>query len=443
MGVFLFILKTLAWLTITIKALIRGSASLARRFFLRHLFRIVAQFYCHYQLFLRKIGWTRLRGTVVGYLVGKKLIHITVITLTIIMLITNVSQTKAVNLNEQARHTILSQIVKTELDVGEEEEYEEIFSLSATDLQTNRHYFDYNTALILNNHLFTLGQQEETVTNEDLAMLQTKDALIKPKVISTTKTKRPRTKIIYHTVAPGETVSSIAYQYDLSVNTILWENNLSAWSVIHPGDKLTILPFDGVTHKVKKGETLSSIAKKYKVEEKEILEANHLTNASYLQVGAKLLIPGGKKDQRPSNPIRRSYSGYSAVKRIISEEPRGSGNKMLWPTPGRRITQYYSWRHRALDIADKVGTPLSAADAGVVEKAGWSRGYGLNVVINHGGGKKTRYAHMSKLKVKKGQKVRRGELIGLMGSTGWSTGPHVHFEVIINGKKYNPLNYLK
>ena len=116
---------------------------------------------------------------------------------------------------------------------------------------------------------------------------------------------------------------------------------------------------------------------------------------------------------------------------------------MNWPTVGHRITQYYSWRHRAVDIANKTGTSIYAADAGTINVVGWGKGYGNQIVINHGGGKKTRYAHLSKFYVKRGQKVGKGETIAAMGSTGWSTGPHVHFEVIINGKKYNPLNYTK
>jgi len=94
-------------------------------------------------------------------------------------------------------------------------------------------------------------------------------------------------------------------------------------------------------------------------------------------------------------------------------------------------------------VANKVGTPLFAADSGVVEYAGWGRGYGNQIVIDHGGGKKTRYAHCSKFYVTKGEKVAKGETVAAMGSTGWSTGSHIHFEMIINGRKYNPLNYIR
>lgn len=116
---------------------------------------------------------------------------------------------------------------------------------------------------------------------------------------------------------------------------------------------------------------------------------------------------------------------------------------MNWPAGVRKITQYFSWRHTGLDIAGPLGTPIYAADSGTVEIEGWGSGYGNQIVINHGGGKKTRYAHLSKFYVEKGEAVTKGQAIAAMGSTGWSTGSHLHFEVIINGTKYNPLNYIK
>ncbi len=116
---------------------------------------------------------------------------------------------------------------------------------------------------------------------------------------------------------------------------------------------------------------------------------------------------------------------------------------MVWPTVGHTVTQYYSWRHTALDIANKVGTPIYASGEGVVEVASWNAGgYGYQIVINHGGGRETRYAHLSAFAVKVGDRVTKGQNIGSMGSTGNSTGPHVHFEVIVNGKRANPLSYV-
>ena len=115
-----------------------------------------------------------------------------------------------------------------------------------------------------------------------------------------------------------------------------------------------------------------------------------------------------------------------------------------WPTAGHNITQYYSWRHTGIDIANKSGTAIYAADAGTVEIVGWnSGGYGNQIIIDHGGGKKTRYAHLSSFGVQAGETVSKGQYIGGMGSTGRSSGSHLHFEVIIDGKRYNPLNYVE
>jgi len=175
----------------------------------------------------------------------------------------------------------------------------------------------------------------------------------------------------------------------------------------------------GVTHSVKRGDTIASIALKYGVEQNIILEANKLGDTEKLAVGQKLIIPGGKVIYIASSQVARSVSAGSItdlfkpgnLKSIVS-------NKLAWPTVGARITQYYSWAHHAVDIANKTGTPIYACDTGVIEVAGWGTGYGNQIVINHGGGVKSRYGHMSKFYVKKGEAVEKGEVIGLMGSTG-------------------------
>lgn len=264
---------------------------------------------------------------------------------------------------------------------------------------------------------------------------------------ATTNTAK-RDKIITYTVAAGDTVSSIAKQFGLTINTILWANDLAAYSLIRPGDTLSILPESGVIHNVKSGDTISKIASTYDVSEAEILASNDL--GAVLKIGDKIIVPGGTKLKTvvAAKPKTTANTGLSIIRDLVKtpDAPaasEASSEKMLWPTQGHRITQYFSWSHTGLDIANKTGTPLYAAEAGTVEYSGWSNGYGYNVVINHGGGKKTRYAHASKLFVKVGDSVARGENIAAMGSTGWSTGPHIHFEVMINGTKYNPLNYIK
>ena len=119
-------------------------------------------------------------------------------------------------------------------------------------------------------------------------------------------------------------------------------------------------------------------------------------------------------------------------------------NHLLWPTSGHTITQYYGWQHTGVDIDGDYTSPIYAADDGVVEQAGWnSGGYGLMVFIQHPNGMETRYGHSSKLFVKAGDTVKKGEVIGMIGTTGRSTGTHLHFEVYVNGKRTNPLGYIK
>ena len=265
-----------------------------------------------------------------------------------------------------------------------------------------------------------------------------------------------RTGITDYTVEDGDTISTIAEKFGVGVSTILWENDLNISSVIHSGDTLRILPVSGVTHEVAKGETVKSLAAIFGVSADEIIKYNDLGSSQVVKVGQHVIIPGGKKQQYASDN-QKTYSGVAIVRNIADNAKHASvfsrpeiktkspsiGNKMVWPTVGYRITQYYSLSHYAVDIANHVGTPLYAADAGVIEVAGWGRGYGNTILINHGGGKKTRYGHLSKFYVSKGDLVEKGETIGEMGNTGWSTGPHLHFEVIINGVKYNPLNYIR
>lgn len=256
----------------------------------------------------------------------------------------------------------------------------------------------------------------------------------------------PRDKIENYIVEDGDTLNNIAGKFGISLSTLLWANDLSSSSYIHIGDELTIMPVSGVLHTVAKGETVAGIAKKYQAESADVIEFNKLADGSDIRIGEKLVVPGGV---RPApKPVQRT--SYTApVSSIFSNNPPAgssvqSGTRLLWPTSGYRITQYYHWSHSGLDIAGRNGVDkIYASDPGRVTRAGWWGGYGNMVEINHGNGIVTRYAHSSKLFVRVGDYVSRGETIAMIGSTGWSTGPHIHYEVIINGVKYNPLSYIR
>ena len=260
-----------------------------------------------------------------------------------------------------------------------------------------------------------------------------------------------RTDNVVYTVKNGDVLGAIAEQFGISVNTILWANDLTWSSTIKAGQQLTILPQSGIEHEVKSGDTVLAIAKKYQVAADDIISNNKLASASDIRSGDLLFIPNGVKP----TAVKSSYTPKTVAKNtpaknenVYSDEKvpgasEDTNTKLLWPVLSQRITQYFHWGHSGLDIGDKTGNPIYAAESGKVERSGWSTGYGYNVVINHGNGLTTLYGHASKLLVKAGDTVTRGETIALVGSTGWSTGPHLHMEVRVNDVKKNPLNYIK
>lgn len=251
----------------------------------------------------------------------------------------------------------------------------------------------------------------------------------------TIDTERTRTGIEYYVVQKGDTPGSIAAEFGLDLETLLWANHLTARSYIRPGDRLTILPVKGVAHTVKRGDTLEGIAKKYKADPAKIKEFNRL-NGESLAVNQIIIVPGGKIIYIPP-PAPTYAAGYTSAK---SYESSG---KLLWPVPSKRITQYFSWRHPGIDIGLPTGNAVLAAEAGTVIYSGWGTGYGLEILIDHGDGLKTRYAHNSRLIVRKGDQIERGQTIALSGNTGWSTGPHLHFEVYSGVTRKNPFLYVK
>ena len=248
-----------------------------------------------------------------------------------------------------------------------------------------------------------------------------------------------RTEPVIYIVQPGDNPSLIAARFGLKTESVIWANpELEKHpDLLTVGQELIIPPVDGVLHTVRKGDTLENIAKKYKVSVEDIVNyaPNNLKPGAQLVEGQKIMVPGGEKPYVA--PVVR------APGRWINPGPfSGATGAFMWPVGGR-ITQQPHRYHMALDIANVLGTPVVAADAGVVVFAGWDNtGYGYSIVVDHGNGFRTRYAHLSYYLVKAGDKVSKGAIIGKVGSTGRSTGPHLHFEIIYQGVRRNPYNYL-
>ncbi|MFA6106177.1 MAG: peptidoglycan DD-metalloendopeptidase family protein [Patescibacteria group bacterium] len=405
-------------------------------------YKLVVKIYRLYLYITKKSGWS---GSPAWSFLNQKMVHLLMVFISLAIVFFNITEpTSAVSQGAGSGQTILSSLIQNEFGTVEDERLiEEFFDQEVTISPIQQSYLE-NLSSFRSQPTLT---EDDLNAEDELAVLnQGGTALQKPEMVSTDKIIRLRESAMTYAVEEGDTVSTIAQKFAVSVNTILWENDLTAYSIIRPGDKLNILPTSGISYKVARGDTLVNIANKYGVSQDEIAKANKLAGGT-LQAGQKLIIPGGRRIEAVAYR-QPSYSGISVLKDLGKIIKPGnskpiSGNKMNWPTAGYRITQYYSWRHTAVDIANKIGTPIYAADAGTIEFIGWGTGYGNQIVIDHGGGKKTRYAHLSKFFTKKGQQVSKGETIGAMGSTGWSTGSHLHFEIIINGTKYNPLNYIK
>ena len=230
-----------------------------------------------------------------------------------------------------------------------------------------------------------------------------------------------------HTVKSGETLSSIASDYGVSIDTICGSSNLRSYDLIRVGQELTIPSKEGILYKMSEGSNIVAVAKKYRVSLEKILAENDVKNYDFIKTGRVLFIP----DAKPQNIIK----GF------------------MWPTRSRFITCGYGWRrnpfnrgyrefHSGTDIRARYEW-ISAAKYGKVTYTGWLGGYGKTIIIAHPGGWKTLYAHLSRIIVRPGQYVKQGQSIARSGNTGRSTGPHLHFEILKNGRHKNPYTYLR
>lgn len=252
----------------------------------------------------------------------------------------------------------------------------------------------------------------------------------------------PKGETTTYRVKEGDNLASIAKAFGVSMDTILWENNLKKATDVKVNNLIRILPATGIKHIVKRGETIYTIAKRYDADSQAIVDYPFNTFANdetfILTPGQELFVPDGVK---PNEAV--------LVPRVLVEVApipgvRGDG-VFIWPTVGS-ITQKYGPYHTGTDIANHAGPAVNATQRGTVVRAGWNAGgYGNYVVIDHGNGYKSLYGHMlnGSVLVHEGQEVQQGQRIGTMGSTGRSTGTHLHFEVFWQGKRMDPMSVLK
>ncbi|MFO7942258.1 MAG: M23 family metallopeptidase [Bacillota bacterium] len=232
-------------------------------------------------------------------------------------------------------------------------------------------------------------------------------------------------QVIEYEVESGDTLSEIANSFGTDAETLAIINDLSNWNALQPGDTLKILTVSGLLHRVGPGESASAVADRHGVNLADLLAANGLREGEDLPVGEEVIVPGARPEREAVLAVR--------------------GELYRWPTRGRISSPFgYRWGgfHTGIDIATGTGTPVTPTRAGRVSHAGWRGAYGYLVIVDHGGGMSSYYAHLSAITANVGQNVTQDTLIGRVGSTGRSTGPHLHFEIRENGDPNNPMNYL-
>jgi len=249
---------------------------------------------------------------------------------------------------------------------------------------------------------------------------------------------RGRDEILTYTVQAGDTVYGLAKEFGLKPETIIWANEalMGRPDRLRVGQPLRILPVDGLYYVIRSGDTLSALARRFGVSVQEIVRCryNHIKDRNRLSIGMALIIPGAQGGG--SVPRRLHYHS-----RPPADASPGTGT-YVWPTQGL-ITQRFHRGHPALDIGAPKGTPVRAVDSGFVVETAWSDfGYGHCIVIDHGNGVRTRYAHLLAYHVSAGESVTQGQIIGEVGASGRATGPHLHLEIIVNGVHQDPLTLL-
>ncbi len=335
--------------------------------------------------------------------------------------------------------------------------------------KNSQNFIGLNNNNYLNNNLiFNQGGSSAFIYNQGVVKIGNNSLVNKDlKQISTQELKRKKR---FYTVLKGDSVFSIAKKFNISQNTIIWENNIKN-NKLRIGQELIILPTSGISYKIKKGDTISSIAKKYKIDIAKIKEYNNISEKG-LQIGEELFLAGAKKEitkktitkkKNNKKTVTKKQNGkiYTAGNGVLIKSKRivpfNQGVKINVPkrVPGRykyTRTDYGYFTHpapgsirtqgihpgNAIDMAGKWGSNIYAAADGKVIKAssgGWGGGYGTYLIIKHPNGIQTLYAHNSRLLVSVGEQVKKGQVIAKMGSSGRSTGTHVHFEV---RGAYNP-----
>lgn len=235
-----------------------------------------------------------------------------------------------------------------------------------------------------------------------------------------------------YSVRPGDNLWNISRSYRVDLQQLMQSNNLNNKSVLRVGQIIKIPASQGNVHVISRGETLWDISRRYNVDLTQLQSLNPDKKANNLKIGDRIHLPGS--------------TSHIALAASSVKPSRSLATRFAWPIKGK-ITSAYGWRssgfHHGLDVAGDLGDAVRASTGGVVSFTGGMGLYGNTVIIDHTSSMQTLYAHLQSIRVKEGDRVKQGDVIATVGSTGRSTGPHLHFEIRRDGERFDPLAYLR
>ena len=382
-----------------------------------------------------------LQNKLAFFVYNRHVVHVIIVIIALFVTSTNlVLGTEVSQRQEVAKKSNLYNIVKQDMGINDDK----IVEKAKPKKQKKKNYVKTDGLVVATIPEVTKKQQKDEIIFKDQGTTLAATSILEEDV----STKRGG--VVEYKVQTGDTASEIAAKYGITTSTLLWENGLSSNSSIQPGKTLRIPPDTGIYHEVESGDTLESIVKKHEGDLDEVKKANKdiIDSEGHIAVGVKIFVPEGKPYTPPAPaPAKYASSGSSSSSSGWGLFSSGSstnvtGGTLNWPSSCRRISQGVRWGHIAIDINCGFGQAIYAAESGTVSVIpNRGNGYGNYIIINHGGGMSTLYGHLSSFTVQNGAYVSRGQQIGVEGSTGWSTGPHLHFEVHNPGQQ-NPWNYL-